>query len=425
MDDWDIERDLHFLIATDEHLEGELDHVCSLLLDSPSDSTTQPNETGHLIPTAQRKASTTKTPGRNRRRHEILELRRQVKALKNELTNVRHQAAMQNNMSMWEKAARAQLYHMEKAIQENELLRGKTSDNSLFIAKMKTFLHKKPRSNAELSSEDWQEYKLAASASLRVAGIHAIADRQYTRLDMVLINAGLFGVKDSFACVRPKTNSDGKGLYVEQIYCVNLDAPRENIVNAIWSFCKDGQLQCPLPSDAQQVIEIVDQNTLYEIYKERSSAGVFCHSNMIRKLYVEEHRHIILSRTVLHDALSPHMVHGDVENESSWIVVEDDELNPHQCHVTCLLQVQNDLSKLPSPMQLDDDRIVEHLSKLVLKPMPQGQGLIFPEVKGIDWNNFPTTMATFMQISKRYEKHMIQVINQAVSNFQASPVLPR
>ncbi|KAH9110866.1 hypothetical protein LEN26_003687 [Aphanomyces euteiches] len=328
MDDWDIERDLPFLIATDEQLEGELDHVCSLLLDSPSDSTTQPNETGHLIPTPQRKASTTKTPGRNRRRHEILELRRQVKALKKELINVRHQAAMQNNMSTWEKAARAQLYHKQKAIQENELLRETTRDNSLFIAKMKTFLHKKPRSNAELSSEDWQEYKLAASASLRVAGIHAIADRQYTRLDTVLINAGLFGVKDSIACVRPKTNSDGKGLYVEQIYCVNLDAPRENIINAIWSFCKDGQLQCPLPSDAQQVIEIVDQNTLYEMYKERSPAGVFCHSNMIRKLYVEEHRHIILSRTVLHDALSPHMVHGDVEDESSWIVVEDDELNP-------------------------------------------------------------------------------------------------
>ncbi|CAK4705120.1 unnamed protein product [Aphanomyces euteiches] len=107
---------------------------------------------------------------------------------------------MQNNMSTWEKAARAQLYHKQKAIQENELLH-----------------------------------------------------RQYTRLDTVLINAGLFGVKDSIACVRPKTNSDGKGLYVEQIYCVNLDAPRENIINAIWSFCKDGQLQCPLPSDAQQV----------------------------------------------------------------------------------------------------------------------------------------------------------------------------
>ncbi|KAH9067375.1 hypothetical protein Ae201684P_021534 [Aphanomyces euteiches] len=333
---------------------------------------------------------------------------------------------MQNNMSTWEKAAHAQLYHKQKAIQENELLRETTRDNSLFIAKMKTFLHKKPRSNAELSSEDWQEYKLAASASLRVAGIHAIADRQYTRLDTVLINAGVFGVKDSIACVRPKTNSDGKGLYVEQIYCVNLDAPRENIINAIWSFCKDCQLQCPLPSDAQQVIEIVDQNTLYEMYKERSPAGVFCHSNMIRKLYVEEHRHIILSRTVLHDALSPHMVHGDVEDESSWC--EFPYLH-FSSNIGCSIVVEDDEPKrsleVPSPMQFDDDRIAEHLSKLVLKPIPQGQGLIFPEVKGIDWNDFPTTMATFTQIGKRFEKHMIQVINQAVSNFQASQVSPR
>ncbi|CAK4074799.1 unnamed protein product [Aphanomyces euteiches] len=290
---------------------------------------------------------------------------------------------------------------------------------------MKTLLHKKPRLNAKLSSEDWQECKLAVSASLRAAGIHAIADRQYTRLDTALINAGLFGVKHNYSCVRPKTNSQGKRISVEHIHSVKLDAPREAVVRAIWSFLKEPHLQSPLPSDAHRVIEIVDQNTLYEMYKERSPAGVFCHSNIIRKLYAERHRHVILSRTVLHDALAPHMVQGDVEDESSWIVVEDNEVNPQQCHLVILVQVQNDLSMLASPMQLDEDRIAEHLSKLMLRAMPDGRGLISPEVNGVDWNDFPTTMATFTQIGKRFEEYMIQGINEAVSNFKASQVSPR
>ncbi|KAG9407463.1 hypothetical protein AC1031_002184 [Aphanomyces cochlioides] len=323
---------------------------------------------------------------------------------------------------MWEKAAHDQLYKKQKAIQENGLLRDAASENSIFIAKMKTLLHKTPRLNAKISSEDWQEYKLAASASLRAAGIHAITDRQYNRLDTALINAGLFGVKDNYSCIRPKTNSQGKRISVEHIHSVKLDAPRETVVSAIWLFLKEPHLQCPLPSDAHRVIEIVDQNTLY---KERSPAGVFCHSNLIRKLYAEGHRHVILSRTVLHDALAPHMVHGDVEDESSWIVVEDNEVNPQQCHLVILVQVQNDLSMLTSPMQLDEDRIAEHLSKLMLRAMPDGQGLISPEIKGVDWNDFPTTMATFTQIGKRFEEYMIQGINEAVSKFKASQVLPR
>ncbi|KAH9125936.1 hypothetical protein AeMF1_003536 [Aphanomyces euteiches] len=400
MDDWDIERDLHFLIATDEQLEDELDHVCNLLVDAQSGSSAQPIDTESLVtPTAsaQRK-TTTRPPGRNRRSLEILELRWQVTTLKKQLATARHRAATPLNASMWEKAAHDQLYKKQKAIQENGLLREAASENSIFIAKMKTLVHKKPRLNAKLSSEDWQEYKLAASASLRAAGIHAIADRQYTRLDTALINAGLFGVKHNYSCVRPKTNSQGKRISVEHIHSVKLDAPREAVVRAIWSFLKEPHLQSPLPSDAHRVIEIVDQNTLYEMYKERSPAGVFCHSNLIRKLYAERHRLLILSRTVLHDALAPHMVQGDVEDENSWIVVEDNEVNPQQCHLVILVQVQNDLSMLASPMQLDEDRIAEHLSKLMLRAMPDGRGLISPEVNGVDWNDFPTTMATFTQI---------------------------
>ncbi|CAK4672907.1 unnamed protein product [Aphanomyces euteiches] len=96
-DAWDIERDLHFLIATDVQLETELDHVCELLLDSSDelahvnslDMNTTPAPTE--IPAARKRIS--RKPRRDHKL-EMLELQRQVKNLKEQLESTQHQVEM-------------------------------------------------------------------------------------------------------------------------------------------------------------------------------------------------------------------------------------------------------------------------------------------------------------------------------------------
>ncbi|CAK4097901.1 unnamed protein product [Aphanomyces euteiches] len=423
--EWNIEQDLHFLIATDKQLEIELDYVCDLLIDSSSDSVGQ--ETDTSSPTQQqpnrppkRKGTTTKPTAQARQKQEMLELQRQVKVLKAQLEATIHQTAMQRDMSGWEKAARTQLYQKQKAIQENEQLRKATAVNTFFIEKMQSLLRKKPRLAAETSAEEWQEYKLAARASLRAAGIHAIADRQFNRLDTTLINAGLWGLKENLFRVVPKTMRGSKTYMLEVIHHAKLNAPKEVIGNAAWAVFNDPRFQFPIPEGARRVIEMVDLNTMYEMYEEQGADGVVCHSNVVRKLYKGEDRQVIVSRTVLEDALAPQMVHGDVEDESSWIVVEADEEDHLQCYFTFFIQVKTELSEITISKEFDGDFLVELLDKLVLKAMPNGQGLIPTEVNGIDWNKFPPSVAMFTQNGKNFEKHLILVLNQAIASYHAS-----
>ncbi|CAK4672756.1 unnamed protein product [Aphanomyces euteiches] len=113
-----------------------------------------------------------------------------------------------------------------------------------------------------------------------------------------------------------------------------------------------------------QSIEMLEPCTVYEMLEEKAYDGVICHSNLIRKSYEEGDRHVILSRTVLRDALAPQMVQGDVEDESTWIVVESDEENPHQCFFTFLYHSQTDLSEISRPKPSNKENFITKVAML-------------------------------------------------------------
>ncbi|CAK4617719.1 unnamed protein product, partial [Aphanomyces euteiches] len=115
---------------------------------------------------------------------------------------------------------------------------------------------------------------------------------------------------------------------------------------------------------AQRSIEMLEPCTVYEMLEEKAYDGVICHSNLIRKSYEEGDRHVILSRTVLRDALAPQMVQGDVEDESTWIVVESDEENPHQCFFTFLYHSQTDLSEISRPKPSNKENFITKVAML-------------------------------------------------------------
>ncbi|KAH9183396.1 hypothetical protein AeNC1_014631 [Aphanomyces euteiches] len=161
---------------------------------------------------------------------------------------------------------------------------------------------------------------------------------------------------------------------------------------------------------------MLDSSTMYEMFQERTSDGVVCHSNFIRKVYDEDDRHVILSRTVLHDALAPQMMHGDVEDESVWIVVEADERNPNQCFFTFLHHSQIDLNGISITKPFD----VNHLAVRLAQRTAEGQELVPINDDGIEWEELPPALAIFSRNGRIFISHLEQAINSAIASYHAS-----
>ncbi|KAF0694510.1 Aste57867_14626 [Aphanomyces stellatus] len=424
---WDIERDLSFLIATDDQLQAELKQVCDLLGSSGSsgdsdDTEAAAEDKGH---SRKRKPNVAPAGARNtyqtRQKQEMLELQRQVHALKQQLDATKLQVALQRDLGEWETAARVELYAKKKALEENELLRESTHHNSLFITKMQSLLRKKPRLTMayDPSSEEWQAYKLAAHASLRIAGIQAIADRQYSRLQTSFINAGIWDRQDNLFCVRPRR--DATSVYIEVVHHLKLEAPFHLFGPVVWQLM-NGEHPAPLPLGAQRAIENVDADTAYEMYDE-TTHGFTGHCNTIFKQYAEATRHVVLWRTVLDDALVS--CPGDVEDESAWIVFKADRTNPNQCYMTFLLHAAADPSLFaevatapggapPSPT-IDD--VLECLAKLSVEAMPDGLGMHPTPERDVVFDGLPLSLTTFIRKGKRFERHLASAINATVKEF--------
>ncbi|CAK4081816.1 unnamed protein product [Aphanomyces euteiches] len=185
-----VVQDVHLLFATDDQLRDDLAYVCSLL-DSPERKPSPPSSSITRTSKSPEESKPTLSH-QDRRKREILELRRQVDILKNQLLDAKQQATGKPDMSAWERAARDQMYAKSKSISENEQLRAQVEENATFIEDMTRVLRKRPRLSLDVHSEEWKAYKLAAQTSLRTAAIHAIADRQYQQLQTAFIQAGVY-----------------------------------------------------------------------------------------------------------------------------------------------------------------------------------------------------------------------------------------
>ncbi|CAK5136007.1 unnamed protein product, partial [Aphanomyces euteiches] len=81
----------------------------------------------------------------DRRKRQILQLRRQVDTLKDTLLQAQQIVTGKPDMSTWERAAREQLLAYSKSLSENEKLRAHVEENATFIEEMVSTFRKKPR----------------------------------------------------------------------------------------------------------------------------------------------------------------------------------------------------------------------------------------------------------------------------------------
>ncbi|CAK4085801.1 unnamed protein product [Aphanomyces euteiches] len=334
---------LEMLLATDEQVEDDFSFLCQLLEDSPSEAaedsdTSMPNleqlSTNSSTQPPDRQATKRKAPkqdalpavgARNRfqyrQREELKQLRGHVESLKAQLASERlkHQALSKpqdrNQVSQWELAARQQLLERNHALNENKQLKEALEEQATFLDQMQRFFMKKPRFEAlsdGTSSDDWKALKLTAQQSLREAAIHAIADRQYRRMQHAFITAGLFGLAhDKYLSAMPRLQPDGSVLVEVKRQTLH-PAPFRVVSKAFRDACSAHA------SNAEADINFIDSSTVYQRFS--CMAGeVRVHCNTVRKYYREDTRDIILRRTVLED-LSFH----------TWSVVSG--VGIHNCH---------------------------------------------------------------------------------------------
>ncbi|RHY16999.1 hypothetical protein DYB25_003770 [Aphanomyces astaci] len=433
VDLWDIATDLPFLIAKDDQLRGELAFVCDLLSpDIPDttseaategggtttadDSDTSAPTTAQTKPTTKRKVSSAPPGARNqyqfRQKQEIQLLQTQVEKLQDQLASALASAAQKPDLPKWERAARVELQAKLRSLGENEQLKADIAVQATFIGEMEKYFRKKPRltMDTDVQSDEWQSYKLAAQASLRSAAIHAIADRQYRRLDTAFINAGLIDVTTNLFRYKPIRQPNHKVL-VELVNHVTLAAPFHAVGLAAWH-----TFHLPhLSTTSSTSIEVVDPNTMYEQCTE-TKHGVICHSNTICKLYTEPNkRDVIVWRTVLEDDLAPHMLQGAVDDQWGWIVLSP-LANPNHCRLTLLLQVLAHASdEAPPQFKLDAtvDSITTGLELVSCSATPGS----FPGERQEVTEGLPPALLTFMERGRRVELRLRRAIDRAIRDF--------
>ncbi|CAK4641655.1 unnamed protein product [Aphanomyces euteiches] len=356
-------ENLPLVIATDEELTDDFAFVCKLLEDSTSDLSEETSSTtSDEGPKEQQLDSTTlaKTKSKRgnqaveypsvgarnrfqyRQKQEMHQLRQQIEELKNTLTNVTHLSKPHTNASTWEQAARKERIECKRVLEENEQLRGAIDQQATFIDQMQRFFSKKPRLTMLSEEEMWQSYKLAAKKSLRIAAIHAIADRQLRRMQSAMIQIGVFNSKDDIFMAEPRATSP-TSLVIDFVNHVKIPAPYRTISASCWQVMSETNDPF-LPANATESAELIDPFTIYRQFTQ-PAGGIVAHSNTIRRYYTEDNRDVILWRTVLEDALVPHMARGAVDNEWGWLLFAPEPDEPMFSRVTFLHQVLVDNAK--------------------------------------------------------------------------------
>ncbi|CAK4623404.1 unnamed protein product [Aphanomyces euteiches] len=285
-----------------------------------------------------RKQKKPRTTFEVRQREELQRLRAEVDTLKDNLRSLETAShSCEGKMSFWKRLAHDEKLEKNKALHENEALREAVDQQATFIDQMKKVFLKKPRltHHHDVHSAEWQIYRLTATIALRRAAIHAIADRQFSRMSHAYLRAGLLERTDDFTKAELKFEANGSVIY-QLATCVKVPAPCDTFTTTIWGVMGGSQANYLLLG-VTETFELIDESTVYSRIADPNDPAMTWHSNLIRKLYREPGRNIFIVRTVLDDALVPQMSVGGVENKSAWGQVLP--LDDTSCRITLLIEI--------------------------------------------------------------------------------------
>ncbi|KAG9407501.1 hypothetical protein AC1031_002217 [Aphanomyces cochlioides] len=208
-------------------------------------------------------------------------------------------------MSFWELIAYSEHTEKQKSLAENEHLREAIEEQEALIENMKRVIFKKPRllNHRDIHVQGWQEYKLDANEFLRAAAIHAIADRQLSRMQSAFLRAGVLGQTEDMFRAQTLPQENGTTLF-ELVNHTTVKAPFRAIGAAIWQIFGACKTPC-LPNGMSKILETVDPCTVYDRFVCTRGGSINWQSNCIRKYYPRNDGYVFIGRAVLEDALNP------------------------------------------------------------------------------------------------------------------------
>ncbi|KAF0684267.1 Aste57867_23731 [Aphanomyces stellatus] len=447
VEEWNVAEDLPFLFAYDAALQDDLACVVDLLdmsectmddstpaepaaaVQASSDScTSDPSPTSPRLSKRKINAMKGRPSLEVRQRRELLHLRAEVEKLQATLDATASAAVAERVPSMWETAAKAECLEKNRSLQENAQLKETLHQQATFVDQMQKLCRKKPRwALSDVDSEEWKAYKVAAHASLRTAAIHAIADRQFHRMQNVFIGGGIFGRTDRHFRARVMPRVNGRCM-LELVNCTTLPAPFPVVAAAAWSaFGNDSS--AIWPDGAVMSVEMLDDDTLYSQLTQTEQDGTQTHSNIVRKRFVEPDRHVIIARTVLEDALVPHMSKGAVESKAGWTEVARVPTDPHGDVCVMRYCMQLDVDHFTTDVVSTDemDMMVALMHRVTLAhpsssitPSDGAPSLFSLAADGLDWRNIPSpTVRGIVGRAKRASEALAAAVNAAIAAHHA------
>ncbi|KAF0694508.1 Aste57867_14624 [Aphanomyces stellatus] len=398
-------EDLEFLIATDEDLQDDLAHVCEILDDASS---------GPDVPSEEppRKPKRVRV---NRQKAEIRELQKQVTSLQAKLAHDKTKqlvgAPLMN--SAWARAARLEHAERKRAVRENEHLRAAVDEQSVFIQHVQASLAKKPRCGSSGHDDDWQSYKLAAHASLRAAAIHAIADRQYRRLTNVFIRAGVVDPVEPLHRAAPIVLPTGQRV-LEIVNVARLPLCFPAAMDACWHTFNGDTGPMLLDDGSDETVERIDDRTNYERFRQRRPDESVAYTNTVRKLYEEDDRSVVVFRSVLEDAVVPHMSRGSVDNMSGWVVASQHPTDAASCWLTSVVYMPlEDLVQAgDNSSLLAEDQLVSLMAAFSFSASTRDASSAVA--------NAPHHMQSFFARAKMFDTAMKAALQDAIAKAQST-----
>ncbi|OQR82628.1 hypothetical protein ACHHYP_15695 [Achlya hypogyna] len=321
MDDTDLR--LQDLLSGIDFDLPEQDIPCA---DSPvctSSSTRSDSPVNAVLPGTQRTQ-------RHRKKHqeELMFLKRKVKELSEHLRvlqQVKDLESVTTPNSEWKTLAQNERKRQFDVMTENRRLKAAIEEQVKFAGYLVTILEKKPRLGllSADARDQWQMLKLVAEPEARAAAFHSIVDREYEKVESVMIEGGLIDLHEEAHSYVPKLIN---GVLEVQVAVFILYPVHYNLLaEASWQVLR-GSVELETSSDAPasyRQLQQVDASTVYISSMRYHSQGGY-QGRLIVKRYIEETRQVIICRTIHEDDLHPLVEGCAIANEASWVTFDRD-----------------------------------------------------------------------------------------------------
>ncbi|KAF0736051.1 hypothetical protein Ae201684_007639 [Aphanomyces euteiches] len=318
---WDIQADLHFLLEDSQDAIEDLDVAWDVVTTTEDESPEEAKEMPSSSP-------------RNKRKSHEARLR-DTKAAQ-DVAAPQHDAMGKTTSSATKSAA--------EGIKRPTKPPSAIHANKVFISKMTTLVRKKPKVHPALSLHTSGSV-LPAEPTLRRAAIHAIGDNLFRLKDMTFVVAGVLDQMDNSIRVRHVVDLSQRTLTHEITSNMTLPAPSHVVGKAMWQVY-NGEQKSSVPATAQVVHERLDDDTVYERFKDKRD-GAVCHAN----------------RRDAHD-------NNPMEDHKCWITVEP--MDKVSCRLTFVMQILFRANTTPSGRSLLEEMAKSARNLTMESKLPDG-----------------------------------------------------